>query len=83
MQSETMEENKRVVQPFESLKDLYSKIDKLEYWSGTIGLRKSTDYAYQGTDIDAQIDRPRRLQRDNVPKTIVCHDLMGGYLEDK
>ncbi|OXU26644.1 hypothetical protein TSAR_007883 [Trichomalopsis sarcophagae] len=83
MQSETMEENKRVVQPFKSLEDLYSKIDKLEYWSGIIGLRKSTDYVYQGTDIDAQIDRPRKLQRDSVPKTIVCHDLMGGYLEDK
>ncbi|XP_011498269.1 PREDICTED: cytosolic endo-beta-N-acetylglucosaminidase [Ceratosolen solmsi marchali] len=83
MQLETMEVNERVVSPLKNLKELYNKIDSLVYWPGIFDLCKSTDYVYQGNDIDAYIDNPKRLQRNNVPKTIVCHDLKGGYLEDK
>jgi hypothetical protein len=83
MQLETMEVNKRVAHPFKSLNEVYSKIDSLVYWPGIVDLQKSTDFVYSGNDVDSYIDSPERLQRNNVPKTIVCHDMMGGYLEDK
>ncbi|XP_014211240.1 cytosolic endo-beta-N-acetylglucosaminidase [Copidosoma floridanum] len=78
-----MEANERVVKPFNNLNELYSEIDSLVCWPGILELRKSTDYVHRGTDVDTQVDRPERLRRDDVPKTIVCHDMMGGYLEDK
>lgn len=83
MQSVAMEANERVARPFKNLSELYDKLDSLPYWPGVVDLRKSRDYVFRGTDVDAQIDKPERLQRGDKPKTIVCHDLMGGYLEDK
>lgn len=78
-----MDANERVVKPFNNLKELYSEINSLNHWPGIIELRKTDDYVYKGTDIDVQIERPEKLSRKNVPKTIVCHDFKGGYLEDK
>ena len=83
MQSGAMEANERVARPFKNLSELYSELDSLMPWPGIVKLRKNADYVYRGTDIDTQFDKPERLQRDDVPKTIVCHDFKGGYLEDK
>lgn len=78
-----MEANERIARPFKNFTELYEKIDKLTYWPAILDLRKSTDYVYRGTDVSSFVDKPPKIERGNVPKTIVCHDLMGGYLEDR
>lgn len=78
-----MDDNERVAEPFKNLKDLYEGIESLSYWPEVYNLRRSTTYVYKASDFNNKDDRPERLQRDEVPKTIICHDLMGGYLEDK
>uniref|UniRef100_A0ABD2WL15 Cytosolic endo-beta-N-acetylglucosaminidase n=1 Tax=Trichogramma kaykai TaxID=54128 RepID=A0ABD2WL15_9HYME len=80
-QSATMQENERTVKPFKNLEELYKRISSLASWQGVVNLRKSTDYVYSADE--TQIENKKKISKTSVPKTIVCHDLMGGYLEDR
>lgn len=76
-------ENKLVSKPFKNLDELYNGIENLEPWFDIIKLRESTEYVYSGKELDENVSRLAKLTRDRLPRTLICHDMKGGYLEDK
>lgn len=42
-----------------------------------------TNFAFDCHIQSEEIDRRKFLPQIKVPKTLVCHDMKGGYLEDK
>ncbi|EZA56459.1 Cytosolic endo-beta-N-acetylglucosaminidase [Ooceraea biroi] len=70
--------------PFKTLSELYDALDvglMIDFPSSAKWLRESADYAYRGSDINKEF--PRKLDRLVQPRTLVCHDMKGGYLEDR
>ncbi|XP_054000563.1 uncharacterized protein LOC128888008 isoform X2 [Hylaeus anthracinus] len=70
-------------QPFKTLKELYDKVNNLQLWPHIKELRESTDYVYCGSDINISNIYLKKVDRENQPKTLLCHDMKGGYLEDR
>ncbi|XP_017887625.1 cytosolic endo-beta-N-acetylglucosaminidase [Ceratina calcarata] len=70
-------------QPFKSLKELYDNVGNLKPWPSVKRLRESTDYVYRGSEVNLQQVQLNKIDRQDNPRTLVCHDMIGGYLEDR
>lgn len=85
----TLVDGLEVCEPIKKFEDLWSFIEEPPEWSQyTVEIFPRSNVVVQNTEngchVVADNFAPKtRLDRNSVPRTLICHDMMSGYLEDK
>lgn len=79
----TLKSKRSQINPLETAEQLFQWIPKSHPWK-VVPLINKSDICYEPViDSCHTINIPKSFQRNTLPRTIFCHDLKGGYLEDK
>lgn len=70
--------------PIDDIEDVINWKKPVVGWATLVKkLKKRTDYCSNSYPACSANCRPNFVKADSVPKTLVCHDMKGGYLADK
>lgn len=78
-----------ICEPVLSLAELWNVVEKPPKWiQRIVELSPRSPTVIQNVQNDCHVNKkdfvPKlRLDKNSTPRTLVCHDMMDGYLEDK
>lgn len=78
-----------ICEPVVSLAELWNVVEHPPKWiQRIVELSQRSPTVIKNIENDCHVNRkdfvPKlRLDRNSTPRTLVCHDMMNGYLEDK
>lgn len=79
-------DEKRECEPLKNLQQiLHWKADRSDWSNQVIPLISRSNYCYEGDSFECyrKIRKPLKILTSGSPRTLVCHDMKGGYLDDK
>ncbi|XP_025836491.1 cytosolic endo-beta-N-acetylglucosaminidase 2 [Agrilus planipennis] len=81
--------SERVCSPITTLSEAWTCLENLPRWiNNIIELIPRSSMAIKCTDLECHVENDKfgpiiRTHHNSVPRTLICHDMKGGYIQDK